>query len=164
MEHVFFIEPLVAGRSGPDKDMWDIETLQGEGVATILSVNDGEMVHVSRLTSLGIEYLHIPLSSNAPIQEGDLGICLQALPRIVRFIDVSQKLGTVLIHCRSGKDRTGLALAAYLVEVKGYRIQAAMDAVKSVQPNAFSAAGWDEFARCVLSEYEQTKFTRNNAS
>ncbi|SBS35035.1 hypothetical protein MSP8886_03242 [Marinomonas spartinae] len=150
MEHLFFIDESVAGRSGPDKQMWDLEALKRQNIAAILSVNDGEMVHVSRLTALGMSYGHIPLSSNAPAKEGDVELCLTSLPRIINFIDHHKKRGIVLVHCRSGKDRTGLALAAYLIKSKGYGVNQAIEAIKSVRDIAFSAPKWDEFSVAVL--------------
>lgn len=151
MENLFFVDGSVAGRCGPDKQMWDLEELKRNNIVAILSVNDGEMVHVSRLTALGMSYRHIPLSSNAPAKEGDIGLCLEALPRIVDFIDQNKKRGIVLVHCRSGKDRTGLALAAYLMQSKGYEVNQAIAAIKSVRDIAFTAPKWDEFSATVLT-------------
>ncbi|WP_255900176.1 hypothetical protein [Vibrio campbellii] len=74
MQQLFFIEKSVAGRCGPDNCMWDLNELYNNNVVAILSVNDGEMVHVSLLDSLGIAYKNIPLSSNAPPLDGDLDL------------------------------------------------------------------------------------------
>ncbi|WP_325894773.1 dual specificity protein phosphatase family protein [Grimontia sp. NTOU-MAR1] len=131
--------------------MWDLDLLKKSGVVAVLSVNNGEMVHESRLVEFGIAYQHIPLSDNAPPQEGDLQICIDALPRIVRFVEDNKTNGTVVIHCRSGKDRTGLALAAYLMKAKELDETDAMNIVKGVRPIAFSAPGWDKFSEAVLA-------------
>jgi len=63
-------------------------------------------------------------------------------------------IGPVLIHCRSGKDRTGMVLAAYLIEFEGYDVEKAMEEVIAVRPIAFSAEGWMEFALEVLNLYQ----------
>ncbi|WP_330959454.1 protein-tyrosine phosphatase family protein [Photobacterium sp. 53610] len=152
MEDIFFIDESVAGRCGPDKIMWNLDELKRNNIRAILSVNDGEMVHTSRLSELGICYGHIPLSSHAPVQAGDLELCLGALPRIIDFINQNQGDGVVLVHCKSGKDRTGLALAAYLMQSKGFEVQEAIFAIKSVRNIAFTAPGWDEFSVTVLTE------------
>ncbi|HGS5371860.1 TPA: phosphatase, partial [Vibrio cholerae] len=82
MENLFLVTNSVAGRCGPDKVMWDLEELWSSGVRAIISVNDGESVHISRLKAIGFAYEHIPLSSNAPVQSGDFEVCLDAFPRI----------------------------------------------------------------------------------
>ena len=71
------------------------------------------------------------------------------------FISNNLKNGPVLIHCRSGKDRTGMVLATYLIEFEGYGAKDAMDEVLEVRPIAFSAEGWMEFGLDVLSLYER---------
>jgi protein-tyrosine phosphatase len=60
----------------------------------------------------------------------------------------------VLIHCRAGKDRTGMVMAAYLIEFEDYDAKAAMDQVIDVRPIAFTAEGWKEFGLEVLSHYQ----------
>ncbi|BCK33208.1 hypothetical protein VCSRO96_3028 [Vibrio cholerae] len=66
LENLFFVTNSVAGRCGPDKVMWDLEELWSSGVRAIISVNDGESVHISRLKAIDFAYEHIPLSNNAP--------------------------------------------------------------------------------------------------
>ncbi len=62
--------------------------------------------------------------------------------------------GPVLVHCRSGKDRTGMVLAAYLIEFEGCNEKEAMEKVTAVRPIAFSAAGWMEFGLEVLGLFK----------
>lgn len=76
MEKIFWLrEGLLAGRSGPNLDPWDLEGFKNNGFSAILSVNDGEMVHESLIESLGLNYADIPMSSNAPVQPGDKELC-----------------------------------------------------------------------------------------
>ncbi|WED25377.1 dual specificity protein phosphatase family protein [Vibrio sp. DW001] len=156
MQQIFFIEKSVAGRCGPDNSMWELAELRNNNVAAILSVNDGEMVHVSLLETLGIAYKNIPLSSNAPARDGDLELCLNSLPQILSFIEQHKRNGVVVVHCKSGKDRTGLALAAYLICTKKLLPIEAIEAVKKVRSVAFTAPGWDEFSLKVLSALRDT--------
>ena len=117
MEHVFWLRKgKIAGRSGPNTNMWDLHEIKSSGIGSILSVNNGEAVHESMLSSLGIAYSNIPMSSNAPAREGDKELCLENLPRAMEFIRENLKNGPVLVHCRSGKDRTGMVMAAYLIK------------------------------------------------
>ncbi len=72
----------------------------------------------------------------------------------MEFIRENMMNGPVLIHCRSGKDRTGMVLAAYLIEFEGCSEKEAMEKVTAVRPIAFSAEGWKEFGLEVLSLFK----------
>ncbi len=162
MEHVFWLkEGKVAGRSGPNTNVWDLNEFKASGFAAILSVNDGEAVHESMVSNLGIVYSNIPMSSNAPARDGDKEFCLENIPKAMDFIRENLMTGPVLIHCRSGKDRTGMVMAAYLIEFEGYNAKEAMDKVIAVRPIAFSADGWMEFGLDVLSLYKTHNQQRN---
>lgn len=155
MKHVFWLrKEKIAGRSGPNSDMWDLNELKDNGIASILSVNHGDAVHESMLSNLGIAYANIPMSSNAPVRDGDREICLANLPGAMEFIRENIVNGPVLVHCRSGKDRTGMVLAAYLIEIEGYDVKQAMEEVLAIRPIAFSAEGWMEFGLEVLGLYK----------
>lgn len=155
MEHVFWLRKgQIAGRSGPNSIMWDLDELKASGIAAILSVNNGEAVHESLLSQLNIAYSNVPMSSNAPVKDGDKELCLKNIPKAMSFIRDNLATGPVLIHCRSGKDRTGMVMAAYLITFESYNPREAMDKVISVRPIAFSADGWMEFGLGVLRCYK----------
>ena len=155
MQHIFWLrEGKIAGRSGPNTDVWDLEEIKAGGIAAILSVNNGEAIHETLLSSLGIAYANIPMSSNAPARGGDKEICLENIPKAMDFIRENLLRGPVLIHCRAGKDRTGMVMAAYLIEFEGYDARSAMDKVTEARPIAFTAEGWMEFGLEVLSIYQ----------
>lgn len=155
MKHVFWLkEGKIAGRSGPDSNAWELHELKAAGFASILSVNNGDGVHETMLSRLEIAYANIPMSPNAPARNGDKELCIGNIPKAMNFIRKGLKDGPVLIHCRSGKDRTGMVMAAYLIEFEGYAPKEAMDKVISVRPIAFSADGWMKFGLDVLSSYQ----------
>ena len=155
MEHVFWLRKRkIAGRSGPNTAMWDLNEIKANGITAILSVNHGDAVHETMLSNLGITYSNIPMSSNAPAREGDKELCLQNLPKAMDFIRENLMNGPVLIHCRSGKDRTGMVMAAYLIEFERYDVEKSMEEVMAVRPIAFSAEGWMEFGLDVLNHYK----------
>ena len=100
-----------------------------------------------------MDYANIPMSANAPALTGDKEICLTHLPLAMDFIGAHLPLGPVLVHCHSGKDRTGMVLAAALIALEGLTAEAAMEEVYKVRPIAFSAAGWNDFGHSVLSAF-----------
>jgi protein-tyrosine phosphatase len=153
MQHMFWLAPgRLAGRSGPSKDPWDLSAIRTSGVGAILSVNDGEDCHAEDFRRAGLAYRCVPLTRNAPPEEGDAQHCLAALPKAFAFaLQVEQAGMATLVHCHSGKDRTGLFLSYYAMRKWGVTPAVAIARVKAVRPSALSAPGWEEFALEVLS-------------
>ena len=154
MRNVFWLRPgVIGGRTGPNYDMWDPKDLAAGGIGAVLSVNDGELVRPHELAAVGIDYCRVPLSDAAPPQPGDLEICISALPRALSFVvsSIDRRRG-VLVHCRSGKDRTGLFLAYYLCVTEGLTPRDAIRELRRVRPIALSAEGWESFSYQVLGE------------
>ena len=152
MQHIFWLRPgKLAGRSGPDLAPWVPAQLAKAGIGAILSVNDARMVHVEDLISAKIDYACIPLSPNAPPREGDLEHCMEALPRALQFVlDAIGQHKTPMIHCRSGKDRTGLLMCYYLCQCEAYSVRDAITEVRRVRPIALSATDYEPFVEQVL--------------
>lgn len=152
MQHVFWLrESVIAGRTGPNRDPWNPEELAEAGIGAVLSVNDGELVHSEDLSKVGIEYRCIPLSNAAPPRPGDAEICASALPRALEFVVAAAESGrAVLVHCSSGKDRTGMFLSYYLCSTEGMSPSQAVAEVRRVRPIALSAEGWEVFTLEVL--------------
>lgn len=154
MDSIFWLkEHVIAGRPGPDRVPWNLSELKARGFARVLSVNDGALVHSSDFNALGIEYRCIPLSESAPPLPGDKEHCLSVLPKALDFVIAPLPKGSAtLVHCSSGKDRTGLFLCYYLCTVSRCSPRDAMAEVKRVRPIAMSAPGWEEFAYQVLCD------------
>ena len=152
MRHVFWLRPgIIGGRTGPNKDLWNPRELAGGGIGAIISVNDGELVHPDELAAAGIDYACIPLSDTAPPLPGDLETCAAALPAALAFaLEAIGSGRSVLVHCHSGKDRTGMLLSYYLCKTEGLAVDAAIEEVRRVRPIALSAEGWEAFTREVL--------------
>ena len=150
MQHIFWLIPkILAGRSGPTKDPWNLRHLR----QAVLSVNDGALCHPDEFEQAGLSYRCMALSPNAPPRPGDLEHCVAVLPEAYEFVLGNEQLGiATLVHCHSGKDRTGLFMAYYLCRRHGLPVTTAINSVKAVRPIAFTAMGWEEFALQVLSE------------
>ncbi len=153
MRHVFWLVPgKLAGRAGPDREPWKITELRHAGIGATLSVNDGVLCRVEDFVEAGIDYCCIPLSANAPPLAQDKAHCLAALPQAYAYVKAKIESRTAtLVHCSSGKDRTGLFMAYFLVRSGASPVDA-MAGVKAVRPIAFTAEGWEAFAFEVLKE------------
>ena len=153
MRHIFWLRPnRLAGRSGPNLDPWVPRELAAAGIGAVVSVNDGLSVYAEDLHRTGIENACFPLSDNAPPRVGDFEHCLEMLPRIHEYLQaVIDKDRIPLIHCTSGKDRTGLTMCHYLCQSEGYTPRDAIREVRRVRPIALSATGYEDFAIEVLN-------------
>lgn len=152
MRHVFWLRRgVIAGRAGPDREGWSPRELADAGIGAVLSVNDGALIHPQDLMDVGIRYACVPLSDSAPPRPGDLATCVEALPRALEFVlDATRSAGSVLVHCHSGKDRTGMFLCYYLWATEHMTCDQAIDEVRRVREIALTAEGWEEFTRRVL--------------
>jgi protein-tyrosine phosphatase len=158
MQHIFWlIDNELCGRSGPNFQPWNAQDLKNAGVGAVLSVNNAESVYPDEFDSAGIAYRCIPLASNAPPRPGDLELCLERLALAYAFARAEIEAGRpLLVHCRHGKDRTGLFMAHYLKIQRNISTLEAIAQVKAVRPIALTADGWDQFAIEVLNAFDTT--------
>jgi len=153
VKHIFWLLPdRVAGRAGPNREPWDPALLAGAGIDVVLSVNFAQAVDVEALQAAGLRHACLPLPEDAPPSERDELHCAMVLPRALEYLEAELDAGaTVLIHCSSGKDRTGMLMVALLMRREGLAVEAALAAVRAVRPIALSAEGWEPMARRVLA-------------
>ena len=152
MQHVFWlVDNEICGRPGPNHQPWSAEELKGGGIGAVLSVNSAESVYPDDLESAGLAHRCVPLAANAPPRPGELDLCLERLPVAYDYaLSHVTESRPVLVHCRHGKDRTGLFMAYYLKRRFDLSPVSAVDAVRTRRPIAFTAEGWHEFALEVL--------------
>jgi protein-tyrosine phosphatase len=82
-------------------------------------------------------------------------LCLERLEMCYAYARSEIEAGrTLLVHCRHGKDRTGMFMAHYLKMQRSLSTLEAIDQVKAVRPIALTADGWDQLAIEVLDACE----------
>ena len=152
MKNVFWlIDQKIAGRAGPDLTPWDIAELRAGGIGAVLSVNSGIACDPEEFAQHEITYSCIKMPANEPPKPPDDDACFAALPRTYAFIEEQLSAQrSVLIHCTLGKDRTGMAMAYYLMRSQALDPDNALAQVRSVRPVALSANGWEAMGRRVL--------------
>ncbi|QSX28871.1 dual specificity protein phosphatase family protein [Shewanella cyperi] len=151
MQQVFWlIEGVLAGRSGPNKDAWDPRALRASGIGAVLSVNGGEGCDPKALAEAGLDYACFPFSTNVPPLPGDDALCAEQAEKALAWLLEHEARGVpVLVHCRNGRDRTGILMACYLMH-KGAAPVHAVSQVRSIRETAFSSEGWDQLVYDVL--------------
>jgi tyrosine-protein phosphatase SIW14 len=93
-----FISPDVWRGGEPTRD--GLKTLAAMGVKTVIDLRESDE---SANVPLGVYYVRLPISAwHADSVD---------VPEVLRTIAASPK--PVFIHCREGRDRTGLAIAAF---------------------------------------------------
>jgi len=157
MDQVFWLhDNFVGGRPGPNLIPWNLFDLRDAGIGAILSVNDGALVRPDDLSALDINYSCTPLSENAPPRVGDMETCLASLPKGYKFVVKNRDLGRrTLVHCRQGRDRTGMFLAYYVLKQFRVSPEVAIARVKECRSDALAAEGWKEFTLQVLRDCQK---------
>jgi len=152
MRDVFWIVPgELGGRAGPDLVPWQPDELRRGGIRAIVTVNDGELVSPDELAANGIHHGQFTMPDRAPPGPGDHERCRAALPPAYGFVCEQLAAGRpTVVHCRSGKDRTGLLLSYYLCMTQQLSPRAAIEEVRRHRPIALNAPGWEELAHDVL--------------
>jgi len=155
MKHIFWlVDGQIAGRRGPNKDAWDLAELKQAGFGAIASLNNAEGCDVDAMAELGLHHKVFNLPNNIPPKPQDLAICVEILPQILAFIrECENDKLPILLHCRSGTNRTEVVMAYYLM-VNGAAPVHAVSQVRHASGLAFDADGWDQFVYDVLYELQ----------
>ena len=142
-------------------------------LATVLNLRDDRSFHAeaAEARAAGLRYLHMPFSDSNPMERPALLALLDSLESLPR---------PILIHCRSGADRTGTVSALALMAVGGFSFVEARrqldwrflhlgDDAEAVEGVVLRYAaycerfgqdpgGWAEFKRWVRDHYNHSYF------
>jgi hypothetical protein len=144
MEHVYWvIENELAGRPGPTRAPWDLETLYAGGIRAIVSL--AADVDVPPLDEHGFVHYQAQLPPMLLTTKGLQKAFIHEVLPIWRFIHA--QLGAVrptMVHCYAGNDRTGAVLAGYLVLYKGLTPDAAIERLRARNPHAMEVEGYED--------------------
>jgi protein-tyrosine phosphatase len=141
----YAVEPgLLFGRPGPNKSRWDLDALKRRGLSVVVS-----LVHIEdpkAVARAGLKQYVIPFEDRLylPYKSANAFV-LEIFDRFDEILDTHlPRRESVLVHCNSGKDRTGLLLAYYLVSRKGLSAKRALKRLRKLKPDALTASGYED--------------------
>jgi len=147
MNYIYWVmDGLLAGRPGPVECPWNPEELRAGGVRAVVSLNtEPDPVAIA---AVGLRHHSLPVTPTLPVVAPLQDLLLREIEPVLAAIHAEVSAGQpTLVHCHAGKDRTGLALTAYLVRYGGLDVEEAIARVRAVQPIAMSAPGYEDTAR-----------------
>jgi len=159
MDMVYWLIPgRLGARPGPNKEPWDLTELKTSGVSLVVSLSERMLNRSDEFAALGIDHVCLPLPKSVPPKRGDALDIEYILPHV--FEIVAHHLATdaghcVLVHCSSGKDRSGLFLTYFLMRSEHVPLEAALNRVKQIQPKLLTARGWWEMGQQVLTSLSE---------
>lgn len=114
-------------RGGQPSEASDYVKLRSMGVATVLNLRttDEEIaLERSRVGTAGMDFVHVPMVPFLYPSDEDVATALRVLTDPARQ--------PVFVHCREGKDRTGLIVGLYRVYFENWSRHRAWDEMRAI--------------------------------
>lgn len=147
MKHIYWIiDKLLGGRPGPLKAPWNPQALHTAGVRVVISL--AHEIKVQDLSTYNLIHYRVNFPPLMPLSSVvKKGLIYQAIP-VWTFIHQQITAGNpTVVHCREGKDRTGIILAGYLIIYRGFEMDHAIAEVRQANSVAMSAPGYADTLR-----------------
>lgn len=116
------------------KQIPELEEFGIDVIVNLLPGFDEMMVKWPRL------YVHAPMADGKYVDKPSVDL---AVDTIIREVDDKKK---VLVHCRAGRNRTGLVVCSYLVR-RGMDPDSAIEHFRDVRPNGLANPAFEEYVR-----------------
>ena len=111
MEHNFHVVmPGQVYRSSRMSPATLTATLEQHGIKSVLSLIGSSLAESNAVRAANADYFDVSISDRHEVTDGEMAKILAVLRDAPR---------PVLIHCKAGADRTGLAAALYLYAIEG---------------------------------------------
>jgi protein tyrosine/serine phosphatase len=116
-------------------------------IATIIDLRDDAVDWAEKaVTALGMKYKRI--GTNAATVDNE------KIRQFLKTVGEAAAAGPVFIHCRQGRDRTGLEVAMYRIMVQGWTREAAIKELRDLGYNRFWFPGIERF----LQTFDASEF------
>ncbi len=113
-------------RGGQPANSAEYDELQALGVRTIINLRNDASVEAERVEAKlrGIEFISAPMASFTAPKDETVELALSSLSDPGYY--------PVFIHCKQGKDRTGLVVGLYRVYQQGWKPKAAYKEMRTI--------------------------------
>jgi len=127
----------------------DLQTLKEFGIKVVIDlIGDGRNIEEKGLIEkLGMKYVSIPIDSSAPPSE-------KQVDDFLKIVKNEENL-PVFVHCREGKDRTGIMTAIYAIEVLGQSFEKAYSDVLKYGHDFYGSFKQDKFLESYYSNNQK---------
>ncbi len=151
MDHVFWVIPnSLAGRPGPLRTPWSLDSLKEAGFNVVINLSEVPP-DKEDFEKLNIDSFWCPLPTAVPADRQAELDCIASLPKAFEYLVTSlNKNHKVLVHCKAGKDRTGLLLSYFFARTNGISSLQSITRIREINPEALSSEGWEAMAINVL--------------
>lgn len=148
MKHVYWVVPeVLAGRSGPDEEPWDLDELGRAGIGCIVTLSN-DAVDSGEIEAHGIAHEVMRMPEGRIRSPEAQRVFRRAARKFVTLVDTYREAGRpVLAHCLWGNDRTGIMLAAYLMMREGMTAEEAIRALRRTRPDSLRLPGYEDTVR-----------------
>jgi len=150
------------GRRGPAKSRWNIPHFAKNGVDAIISFVDIAVEDIAQIKQQGITHVYIPFEEKLIQLCEDQGAGLNRILDVFDSFLINNPQMKCMMHCNSGKDRTGFMAVYFLIVHKGLNLRQALRHVIRENPEALSAKGYKETLSRLYNEFEERKERVNN--
>ena len=146
------VEPgFLFGRPGPNKSQWDLDGIRKCGIKVILSLVSNP--ETQQVVDAGLIHYQLLFEDKIfrPYKTANDHV-LRILGKFDKILEKHlPRNEPVLVHCNSGKDRTGLLLVYYLVTRKKIKDKRAIKTIKNLKYDALSVKGYKDIAYALES-------------
>lgn len=127
----------LAGSSCPTSEL-EIRSLIGVGIQHLVTLSVEAQPPIQLPEALA--HTVIPITDRKGAKMSDF-------KQFFELCDQTRKSGAVCVHCRSGRGRTGMFLAAYLMKYKDLAADQAIATVRSTRPHSIETREQEEALR-----------------
>ena len=125
----------IAGSACPESEL-ELISLVGVGINHVVTLSEDKMPPSCIKSCKKLKWTFIPILN---FQGADL--C-----DYEKFFDVCDigPIDSILVHCRMGRGRTGMLLAAYVMKYEGMSAELAIKVVRSMRPNSIETLNQEQ--------------------
>lgn len=138
VQNYSFIDQILAGSAKP-YHLDDIQEYVEDGITHMVSLTPRPPLVSKYLEDMPILLHHLPVYATPD------GTQIDDFIDLMRSLKVNEE--KAVIHCEYGQERTGIFLAAYLIEIKNFDYETAIQSIREKRPSSLRTHNARQFLR-----------------